>query len=115
MWGDIAMIVFAVTAANHMGLIAAAEKIAGFKFPIVNCCKCGSFWISLIFGLIDFRSIGLIPIVAISFFAAWSAVWVELLMGYIDILYAKTYDRIYNSPTIAKTNSDTENNAEGDS
>lgn len=103
MWLDVAMIVFAVTAANHMGLIDAAEKTVGFKLPIVNCCKCGSFWTTLVYGIICHAVLGPIPVIAISFLAAFCAVWLELLMGYIDTLYDKCYERIYTTSDSSET------------
>lgn len=97
-WLDVAMIVFACTAANHMGLIEAAEKTIHFKLPIINCCKCSSFWLTLLYGIIYS---GGIKIVAISFLAAICAVWLELFMGFIDTLYDKAYERIFNTTTAA--------------
>lgn len=109
MWLDIAMIVYAVTAANHMGLIDAVEKTVGFKLPIVNCCKCGSFWTTLVYGVVCQASIGVIAIVAISFFAALCAVWLELLMGFLDTKYYKAYERIYNTSAFTEANGNKDN------
>lgn len=111
------MIVFAVTAANHMGLVDAIERTVGFKLPILNCCKCGSFWITLLYGFLFHFHVGAIAIVAISFSAALCAVWLELLMGFIDTKYYKAYERIYDTSafTEADGNKDnTEAGSEGD-
>lgn len=113
MWLDIAMIVFAVTAANHMGLVDAIERTIGFKLPIVNCCKCGSFWITLIYGFLFHFPVGAIAIVAISFLAALCAVWLELLMGFLDTKYYETYDRIYDTSAFTEADGN-KNNTKAD-
>lgn len=106
MWLDIAMIVFAVTAANHMGLIDAIEKAIGCKIPIVNCCKCGTFWATLIYCFFKGVEIDIFMVVAISFVAALTAIWLELGMGAIDKLYERIYERIYDTSTVTKADGD---------
>lgn len=101
-WIDIAMIVFACTAANHLGLVYAAEKVIGFKLPVVNCCKCSSFWLTLLFCMLNCGEIAIITIIAVSFLASICAVWLELLMGFIDTLYDKAYERIYDTSSVGK-------------
>lgn len=103
MWLDIATIVFACTAANHLGLIEAIEKNIGFKLPILDCCKCASFWTTLAYGVLKGIETEIFTIVAISFLAAWSAVWFELFMGFIDTLYEKCYDKLYDKATVSET------------
>lgn len=114
MWLDIAMIVFSVTAANHMGLVDAMEKTIGIELPVVNCCKCGSFWATLIYGFFLHPSMGMIAIVAISFLAALCAVWLELLMGFIDTKYYKAYERIYDTSAFAEADGNKDNTEAGD-
>lgn len=94
------MIVFVCTAANHMGLIDAIEKTVGFKLPIVNCCKCASFWFTLAFCLLKVVEFDHLTAIAISFLASISAIWLELLMGYIDTLYDKAYGRIFDKTAV---------------
>lgn len=96
-WLDVAMIVFVCTAANHMGLIEAIEKTIHVKFPIVNCCKCATFWCTLAYGIFHFSGIA---IVATSFLASMCAVWLELLMGFVDTLYYKAYERIFDTTAV---------------
>jgi len=36
-----------------------------------------------------------LQILAAAFLSAWSAIWLDLLMGIIDQLYTKLYDTIY--------------------
>lgn len=51
-----------------------------------------------------FSVIPQIPLVlAISFLSAWSAVWLDLVMGIIDQLYIKIYDTIYSTADNADT------------
>jgi hypothetical protein len=105
-WTDIASIVFACTAASHLGLIGGIEGIMGKRIPILNCPKCASFWFTLAYaiGEMGFSAIPQIPLVlAISFLSAWSAVWLDLVMGIIDQLYIKIYDTIYSTADNADT------------
>ena len=37
----------------------------------------------------------ILKLIAVAFLSAWSAVWLDLLMGIIDQLYIKVYDTIY--------------------
>lgn len=116
-WLSVAMIVFICTSMNHLGLIEAIENIIGFKIPIVDCCKCSSFWSTIVYLLCEHWSIGLIAIIAIAFLACIAAVWLELAMGYIDTLYGRCYERIWNTPAVSKTDGDkgdTKTDNEGD-
>jgi hypothetical protein len=101
---DIAGIVFACTAANHLGLIQAIQMVTKCnQLPIISCVKCFSFWTVLCYCLIG--GSGVITSFAISFLCAWSAVWLDLFMGIIDHLYIKVYEKIY--PTANTTDADT--------
>lgn len=100
---DIAGIVFACTAANHLGLIQAIQTVTKCnQLPIVSCVKCFSFWAVLIYCLVGGFSV--ITSLAISFLCAWSAIWLDLFMGIIDYLYKKVYDSFY--PTTDPADSD---------
>ena len=110
-WLDVLMIVFSATAANHLELVAAAESVIRHRLPILNCPKCAAFWLVLIYGcLLCCDSIVALPqvipgILATAFLSAWSAIWLDLLMGTIDQLYTKLYDTIY--PTTDTPDTDT--------
>ena len=120
------MITFSATAANHLGLVAAAENVIHHSLPIVNCPKCAAFWSVLAYSIAASLS-SLAPahsgespsplsslapaysgkaaaIIAAALLAAWAAVWLDLLMGIVDNLYIKIYDKIY--PTANKTDTD---------
>ena len=101
-WRDIAAIVFAATAINHLGLIPTIERITKRKLWIIDCPKCLTFWSVMAYGLATgscsppFRE-GLgagLSLLAISLLASYSAIWLELLMYLIDTLYNCIYDKI---------------------
>lgn len=110
-WLDVLMIVFSATAANHLGLVAAAENIIRHRLPVLNCPKCAAFWLVLIYGCsVCCDSNAALPptipgILAAAFLSAWSAIWLDLLMGIIDKLYIKVYDTFY--PTTDTPDTDT--------
>lgn len=109
-WLDVLMIVFSATAANHLGLVAAAEGVVRHRLPVLNCPKCAAFWLVLIYGCsVCCDSTAALPptipgILAAAFLSAWSAIWLDLLMGIIDKLYTKLYDTFY--PTTDTTDTD---------
>ena len=114
-WIDIVSIVFVCVTMNHLGLVGKIEWIMGKGFPIINCPKCATFWVTLCYGMgkMGFFEILKIPLVlAISFLASYSALWLELLEGYIDTLYMKLYDKIFNtSDNTPSTDADNGNSA----
>ena len=108
-WPDVLMIVFSATAANHLGLVAAAESVVRHRLPILNCPKCAAFWSVIVYGVAVANSSlftlhSSLQILAAAFLSAWSAIWLDLLMGIIDQLYIKLYDKIY--PTTDTTDTD---------
>lgn len=94
---DVAMIVVSAVLFNHLGLVEAVEKVIRHEIPIVNCCKCLSFWSVLAFML--FTGHGFIACIATSFLCAWAAPWIELLFGIIDYYYCKVYENFYPQTT----------------
>lgn len=92
-WSDIASIVFACVAMNHLGLISAIEKVLKRSLVIINCVRCFTFWCVLAYMAIMTRDV--ILSVAVSLFCAWIALWLELGMGMIDFIYNKVYEKIY--------------------
>ena len=101
-WLDVLMIVFSATAANHLGLVAAAEGVIRHRLPVLNCPKCAAFWLVLAYGFgceINFTTTyyfeHILELLTAAFLSAWSAVWLDLLMGIIDKLYTKLYDTFY--------------------
>ena len=97
MWLDIACIVFIAVTMNHLGLIGEIERITGKRLIVLNCPKCASFWLILAYGLVGMESFygEFVQILAISFLCAYFAIWIELLEGFIDILYMWLYEKIY--------------------
>ena len=112
-WLDVLMIVFSAVAANHLGLVAAAESVVHHRLPVLNCSKCAAFWLVLAYGfgyeicftttrhfvdvndMVAYHFEYILKLIAVAFLSAWSAVWLDLLMGIIDQLYIKVYDTIY--------------------
>lgn len=83
---------------NHMGLVAAVEQTIKHRIPILNCARCSAFWFSLIYGATGIRYdvvTDYLLVVAVSFLTAYAAVWTELLLGGIDLLYNRIYDTFY--------------------
>ncbi|MBR1500071.1 MAG: hypothetical protein IJ615_10680 [Bacteroidaceae bacterium] len=98
-WKDIAAIVFACTAINHLGLVTAVEQLVRHHLPVVNCPKCLTFWSTLVLGLsgdgiMSANPSGVVQWLAISFLASYSAIWLELIMYSIDTIYNRIYDKI---------------------
>ena len=109
-WSDIAWIVVACTSANHLGLIAAVESLLHRRLPVVNCPKCFTFWSTLAYLLACFLVCGDAPLrdggpitahlsvvprmLAVAFLAAYSDLWLELIMYFIDTIYNSIYDQI---------------------
>ena len=107
---DIASIVFVCVTMNHLGLISTIEGIIKHSLPVVNCPKCASFWSVFVYGMAEvdsslFTLHSSLRLLAISFLASYSALWLELLEGFIDTLYTKLYDTIY--PTTDTSDTDT--------
>lgn len=103
MWTDIACVLFACVAANHLGLIDAIKEILGREIPIVGCAKCLTFWVTLPVCLLHHTCI--VRAAAISFLSAYLTIWLELFMGFIDKKFEKLYDTIYS--TTPTTDADT--------
>lgn len=95
-WRDIAAVVFFSTAVNHLGLIAAIERVIHHRLPIVNCPKCLAFWSTFAYGVSGDGITAALPsvlprLLAISILCSYLAIWLELLMYAIDTLYNRIY------------------------
>ena len=84
--------VFAFTAANHLGLVSTIEGMIKHPLPVINCPMCSSFWSTLIYMVVASNDV--IGAVAMSFFFAYLATWLELAMCVIDHFYKKIYEKI---------------------
>ena len=105
-WIDIAGIVFVCVTMNHLGLIKAVEEVVEQKIPIINCPKCSSFWWVFVYTLFVLHD--LITSLAISFLCSYIAIWLELFEGFIDTIYLRFYEKIYNT-TDDTASADTDN------
>ena len=107
-WIDIVSILFACVTANHLGLVTAIEYVTKRELPVINCPKCLTFWCVLAYWLL-FVGLTDVPLMlAVSFLSSYAALWLELAEGYIDKLYMRLYEKIYNT-TADKTATDTDN------
>lgn len=86
------MLMVSVVLFNHMGLCEAIEKIIRYRFKVLSCAKCGTFWAVLIASLVEGGPI--IRSVAMSFVMAYMALWLELLLAVMAKRYESTYDKI---------------------
>ena len=91
-WMDIACIVFTCVTMNHLGLIGKIEDITEREIPVLDCPKCASFWLTLIYLVLTGE--GVVTVFAVSFLASYSALWLELMEAYIDTLYVRLYEKI---------------------
>ena len=98
---DTALLTFSCVAANHLGLITAAENVLKRNLPIVNCPKCFTFWCVLFTTVLS--GWNMIGALAVSFFFAYLAIWLELLMGFFAVLYDKYYEKIYTKTASGHT------------
>lgn len=105
-WIDIACIVFVCVTANHLGLISAIEERVDKRLLIINCPKCITFWSTMAYGLWETQACETITVLAISFLASYSALWLELLEGYVDTFYMKCYEKITSNPEDDKVAAD---------
>ena len=108
-WSVVAMILFSAVAVNHLDLIAAIERVIRHSLPVLNCPKCLTFWSVLSYGLLSSVSCGTWMedaafVVAAALACAYAAIWLELLMGFIDLLYKKVYEQIYPATDSANDN-----------
>ena len=94
-WMDVAAVVLFSTAVNHLGLIAAIERVIHCKLPVLNCPKCLTFWGTLALGLsgdgMAAHPSALPRLLATSILCSYIAIWLELLMYAIDTLYNRIY------------------------
>ena len=86
------MLMVSVVLANHLGLIEAVGKVVHYRFRILSCSKCGTFWLTLIALTVERTPV--IESVTMSFVAAYAALWFELLLALLAKIYESAYDKI---------------------
>jgi hypothetical protein len=102
-WIDITLLMLSATLANHLGLIEAIEHVINKKIPVVNCAKCFTFWSVLVYSLFQ-RQYPIVS-VAMSFLCAYSSVWLEMLLGYVNLLYIRCHESLFTQKTDDETSS----------
>lgn len=100
------MLMISVVLFNHMGLCETIEKVLHYKFKILSCSKCGTFWASLISYVVGGTPI--IESIALSFVLAYIALWLELALALMAKWYETCYDKISEAET-DKDNASSEN------
>lgn len=93
-------LMFAFTAANHLGLVSTVEGMIGHSLPVINCPMCSSFWSVLIY--LCWATHDIIGAVAMSFFFAYLALWTELAMCVVDYFYQKIYEKVVSKSATDK-------------
>lgn len=86
------MLMASVVLWNHLGLCEAVERVLHYKFRIMSCSKCGTFWTVLIYQLVMGTEI--VASVTAAFALSYAAIWFELLLGYLGEVYETCYDKI---------------------
>lgn len=89
------MLTFSSVTANHLGLIAAAERILKRSLPILNCPKCCTFWLVLFSTVLT--GWNMVSALATSFLCAYLALWLNLLFAFIDKQFNLLYDKIFST------------------
>lgn len=98
-WFDIAMITFSCVAANHLGLVAAMERVLKRRIIIMDCPKCLTFWSVLVTAYMS--GWNMVEALAVAFLSAYIALWLELCMGFIDKIFGWLYGKIYSTADAA--------------
>ena len=93
-YSDIVKIMIAVVLFQNMGMRDAIESIIKYKFKVLSCTRCTTFWVTLLYLLSNRGNI--IDTISLSFVNSYLAVWCELLFGYLTIIYDEIYDKISN-------------------
>lgn len=79
----------------HMGLVDAVLKFYGIEdkdVPIIRCPKCLTFWVVLLFLVLTKHNV--ILSIATSFLASYVGIWLDLLLGKMDVWYERFYRQI---------------------
>ena len=89
------MLTFSSVTANHLGLIAAAERILKRSLPILNCPKCCTFWLVLFSTVLT--GWNMVSALATSFLCAYLSLWLNLIFAFIDKQFNLLYDKIFST------------------
>lgn len=92
---ELAAILFACVAVNHLGLVSAVENVFRVRLTIINCPKCLTFWVSLVWCAVHGASV--VYMAAVPLALAYATLWLELAMGIIDTLYRYIYETIVST------------------
>lgn len=91
-----AMLMVSVVLFNHMELCESIEGVIHYRFKILSCSKCGTFWSALTYLL--FTGHNAVTSVAISFMLSYTAIWIELFLGILATRYNEL-SQVYTTET----------------
>lgn len=78
--------------AIHMGLIDAIGETLHYRFRIISCTRCCTFWSTLFMSLFQRR--GIVISIATAFILAYLAMWLDLALMWIAGYYNRWYEKI---------------------
>lgn len=87
MWGIVCVFI-SCCLFIHLGLGEAIEKTTNIRFVLFRCVKCLTFWMITGYSLF-FTSLPIEVSVCIGFVCAYSALWFDILLGYLAYIYEK--------------------------
>ena len=79
-----------------MGLSGEIQRVLGISLKILNCPKCLTYWTTLIVLLAEKHP--LLPSIALSFLASYSAMWLTLALDAATVKYNEIYEKITENP-----------------
>lgn len=88
----VALVAVSCVLAIHMGLVDAVGEALHYRFRIISCTKCLTFWSTLVTGLL--RRHGVIVSVATAFLLAYLAMWLDLALAWVAGHYNRWYEKI---------------------
>ena len=80
----------------HMGLCEAVERTFRYKFKIISCVRCLTFWCDLLY--LTVTSTPVIHAVFYSFTLSYMSLWLEVLLTVTGRFYERIYSEIYAAP-----------------
>lgn len=92
---DVVAIVLSCVMAIHMGLIDAVLSVYNLgdrNIPVIRCPKCLTFHSVLWYWV--FTGHNILYTIAVAFIASYIAIWADLLLGLMDVLYENIYRKI---------------------
>lgn len=96
------MIIITSVLFNQLGLREAIESVIRYKFRIISCPKCCTFWCCFFYLIWNTKEV--LFSITISFISCYVAIWLVLLIDFLTIKYNKFYEQFENKETKADKN-----------